>query len=185
LEELELNRTEGITLIEVVFTLAILLFILTAIAKGIMEYQKARKRAQLFNTGRILLEKIRSEIESKSANYFSGITNFYQENATCNLNGTCSFDTEDCYKNPQYNNTGCLLGFKCVYCLQGDRLVANDTGSCSSGYQFNVGFNVSKLVSPEISGIILGYGFCVTVSFRDPLTNQTKEYRTPVILKTW
>lgn len=180
-----MRREKGVTLIEFVFTITIFIFILLGITKGIIDYQKAQKRAQIFNTARIILETIRSEVETKSFFYFErNITNYYQTSANCTLNGTCSFDIEDCYINPRYGVNNCLPNFNCIYCLQGNQLISQ-TANCSSGYQYNVGFNVSKIVDVYNPAILLGYGICIRVWFKDPMYNQTKDYRTTVIVKKW
>lgn len=179
-----MKREKGITLIELIFTILIFIFVLISIAKGILDYQKLQKRAQIFNTGRILLENLRSATETKPFSFFDNITNYYQTSATCALDGTCSFDTEECYTNPKYNSTNCLPEFNCIYCLQDNKLVAY-TENCNFGYQYNVGFNVSRIVDIENPSILLGYGICIIVWFNDPIYNQTKDYRTVVIVKSW
>ncbi len=179
-----MKREKGITLIELIFTILIFIFVLISIAKGIIDYQKFQKRAHIFNTGRILLENLRGTIETRPFNFFDNITNYYQTSATCALNGTCSFDTEECYTNTKYNTANCLPEFYCIYCLQNNQLVPS-AENCSFGYQYNVGFNVSRIVDIENPYVLLGYGICIVVWFNDPIYNSTKNYRSTVIVRNW
>lgn len=187
MEGLVLNsRVKGYTLIELTIFIVISIIILLGMAKGILEFSKHQKRTQLLDTSRMLMEKIYLDLESKPKNYFGNLI-FYQTNATCDFNGTCSFD-EYCfssYSTYRYRGVNCLPGFNCRYCLQGSRLIPT-VYNCTSGYQLDVEFEVSLIINNQtLHQDYSTYGVCLKVYFRDPIYNKTQEYRDRVIFRKW
>ncbi len=172
------KKIKGYTLIEILFSLLIFIFVALGIAKGFLDFQKDKRSLQILNTGRLILEEIRSSLELKPPSYFKNL-DFFQENATCFFNGTCSFELEDCYINPKYKETNCLPGFNCTYCLIGNNLLSVN-GNCSRGQTYNLAFNVSKIIDPE-TGNPIAFGTCLRVYFSLPWREGVKEYRTIII----
>lgn len=152
------------------------------IAKSIYELIRAQKRTQLFNTARIITERLRSELKAKPYSYFQSINinDLYMNNATCDLNGHCSFDIDNCYLESRFSSRRkCLPTFHCTFCFQNSKLISTNNVTCAYGYQFDVGFNIVRIVS-DLGEV--GYGVCLRVSFKEPGSENILDYRVPVVI---
>lgn len=176
------NRVAGISIIEFLIALLVLIFVITGITKGFIDLLKRQKQVELHNRARALLEDIGSNMSTLSSPEFSALNlDLSSKTGTCVLNGTCDFESS-CFTGNYSNAISCDIaqnGYSCLYCLTGQKLEAQNCTSnctCPSGYSIFVDYDFYNLKDNETQ-TLTGIGICLRTRFIDPISKQTKEYR--------
>lgn len=176
-----MSRTSGYTLIELLVTLFIMLFIIIAFFKGIWDLFKYNKRTQIYNVARELGEKIRSEIY---VNNYTDLINCSSLNplpeAKLIFNETSNNVYIDKENDPTFYTMQCQIKpdctiLNCRYCYKVDQvkpLAQNEP--CVGGYLINVGYNLAQVKNEPFNEEV-GLAMGMKIFFNDTITSQVKE----------
>ncbi len=168
-----MRRSSGITLVEVLVIMVILIFIILAFTKSTLDLFKYIKRTHIHNVAKELGEKIRSDIYKATYGDVSSCFNVSLRGYLDFESGNISFVDENFYST---NCPNCSL-LSCNYCYIRNKLVklGNNSTLCEQGFLINVGYNAGRVV--DLNNDELGLVIGVIIYYEDPITKEEKSLK--------